>query len=85
MGFLAPTATSARRSTHPGFHTRFVPPSGFSTLLTVCSLRRFPTSRAGTAHGVRPSELFPLPEPYAFPRRCPPAVFDIASYCSEDH
>ena len=42
LRFTAPTATSARRSTHPGFHTRFVPPSGFRTLLTVSSLRRLP-------------------------------------------
>jgi hypothetical protein len=41
MGFFAPTATSARRSTDPGFHTRYVPPSGFLALLTVCSLRAF--------------------------------------------
>jgi hypothetical protein len=41
MGFSAPTATSARRSTDPGFQTRFGPPSGFLTLLTVCSLRTF--------------------------------------------
>ena len=41
MGFLAPTATSARRSTDPGFQPRFVPPSGFLTLLTVSSLRAF--------------------------------------------
>jgi hypothetical protein len=41
MGFLAPTATSARRSTNPGFQSRYVPPSGFLTLLTVFSLRAF--------------------------------------------
>jgi hypothetical protein len=41
VGFRASTATSARRSTNPGFHTRFVPPPGFSTLLTACSLRAF--------------------------------------------
>jgi hypothetical protein len=41
MGFLAPTATSARRSTNPGFQPRFVPPSRFLTLLTACSLRAF--------------------------------------------
>jgi hypothetical protein len=41
MGFNAPTATSARRSTTPGFQPRFVPPSGFPTLLTVSSLRAF--------------------------------------------
>jgi len=52
MGFLSPSAIWAGRSTHPGFHTRFVPPSGFSTLLAACSLHCFPTSRVGTAHGV---------------------------------
>jgi hypothetical protein len=41
LRFISPTATSTRRSTHPGFQTRFVPPSGFSTLLTVYSLRAF--------------------------------------------
>jgi hypothetical protein len=41
MGFLAPTATSARRSTNPGFQTRYVPPSGFLALLTAYSLRAF--------------------------------------------
>jgi hypothetical protein len=41
MGFLAPTATSARRSTFPGFQPRYDPPSGFPTLLTVSSLRAF--------------------------------------------
>jgi hypothetical protein len=41
MGFDAPTATSARRSTDPGFQPRYVPPTGFLTLLTACSLRAF--------------------------------------------
>jgi hypothetical protein len=41
LGFIAPTATSARRSTIPGFQPRFVPPTGFLTLLTVSSLRAF--------------------------------------------
>jgi hypothetical protein len=41
MGFCASTATSARRSTNPGFHTRFVPPAGFFALLTAYSLRAF--------------------------------------------
>jgi hypothetical protein len=41
MGFSAPTATSARRSTHPGFHTRFGPSAGFLALLTVYALHAF--------------------------------------------
>jgi hypothetical protein len=42
MGFRAPTATSARRSTCPGDSSpRYVPSTGFLTLLTVCSLRAF--------------------------------------------
>jgi hypothetical protein len=39
LRFAAPTATTARRSTNPGFQPRSVPPSGFLTLLTGCSLR----------------------------------------------
>ena len=73
------------RSTIPGFHTRYVPPSGFLTLLTVSSLQHLPVAQAtGTTHGVHPAELFPLAEPYAFRRRCPLAVSDIAFFCSED-
>jgi hypothetical protein len=68
MRFFAPTTTSAWRSTIPGFHTRFVPPSGFLTLLTVYSLQRFPISRIGAVHGVHPTERFPPAEPYAFRR-----------------
>jgi hypothetical protein len=49
----------------PGFRSRFVPPSGFLALLTVCSLLRLPVTRTGAAPGVHPSELFPLPRPYA--------------------
>jgi hypothetical protein len=41
MGFCASTATTAWRSTYPGFHARFVPPSGFLTLLTGYSLHAF--------------------------------------------
>ena len=42
MGFSAPSATSARRSTRPGDSSpRYVPSPGFLTLLTVCSLRAF--------------------------------------------
>ena len=84
LRFSAPTATSVRRSTNPGFHTRCVPPSGFLTLVTVSSLRHLPVSRTGATHGVHPSELFPLAEPYAFRRRFPLAVSDIAFFCSED-
>jgi hypothetical protein len=68
----------------PGFQPRFVPPSGFLTLLTVCSPSHLPISEIGAAHGVHPSEPFPPAEPYAFRRRCPLAVSDITSYCSED-
>jgi len=68
----------------PGFHPRFVPPPGFLTLLTAFSLHRFPVTRTGATRGVHPSELFPLTEPYAFRRRCPHAVSDIALFCSED-
>jgi hypothetical protein len=84
LRFPAPTATSVRRSTNPGFRTRFVPPSGFLTLLTVSSLRHLPVSRTGATHGVHPAELFPLAEPYVFRRRCPRVVSDIAFFCSED-
>jgi hypothetical protein len=84
MGFLAPTATSARRSTHPGFHTRYGPPSGFPTLLTVYSLRTFRPRRIGATHGVHPAELFPSAEPYASRRLCPHAVSGIAYSCSEN-
>jgi hypothetical protein len=52
MGFSSPSATSAGRSTDPGFHTRFVPPSGFLALLAVCSLHCFPTSWVGATLGV---------------------------------
>jgi hypothetical protein len=45
LRFFAPTAAPARRSTIPGFHTRYVPPSGFRTLLTVSSLRHLPIRR----------------------------------------
>ena len=84
LRFSAPTAAPARRSTIPGFHTRFVPPPGFLTLLTVSSLRHLPITWTGATHGVHPAELFPLAEPYAFRRRCPLVVSDIAFFCSED-
>jgi hypothetical protein len=84
MGFFSPTATWMRRSTNPGFQARFVPPSGFLTLLTVYSLQRLPTTRIGAIHGVHPTERFPLAEPYAFRRHDPHAVSDIACSCSED-
>ena len=84
MSFRAPTTTSEWGSTGPGFHTRFVPPSGFLTLLTVCSPQLLPISKIGAVHGVHPAELFPLAEPYAFRRRDPLAVSDIEFFCSED-
>jgi hypothetical protein len=67
-----------------GIQPRYVPPSGFRTLLTVSSPPRFPIPETGAAHGVHPSERFPPVEPYAFRRRCPPAVSGIACSCSED-
>jgi hypothetical protein len=75
LGFLAPSATSAWRSTSPGRPTRFVPPPGFLTLLTGSSLHRFPATKAGTARGVHPSEPFPLAEPHAFRRQLPSCRF----------
>jgi hypothetical protein len=68
----------------PGFRLRPGPPSGFSTLLTVCSPPRLPAHGTGAAHGVHPAERFPSVEPYAFRRPCPHAVFGIACSCSED-
>jgi len=62
MGFLSPSATSAGRSTDPGFHTRFVPPSGFSTLLAVYSLHCFPTSWVGATLGVLALQSFTPPQ-----------------------
>jgi hypothetical protein len=52
VGFTSPSAISAGRSTGPGVQPRFVPPAGFSTLLTVYSLHCVPTSRVGITHGV---------------------------------
>jgi hypothetical protein len=84
LGFLAPTATSARRSTQPGIptpirsasrvshpHDGFLPPS-------------LPATRTGATHGVHPPELFPPAEPYTLRRQCPPAVPGIAYSCSEN-
>jgi hypothetical protein len=47
------------------FHTRYVPPSGFFTLLTVCSSVGLPgLLSCRSARGVpHPSEPFPRPEP----------------------
>jgi hypothetical protein len=67
-----------------GYHPRFVPPPGFLTLLAVFSLQRLPITRTGATHGVHPSELSPPAGPYAFRRRGPLAVSDIALFCSED-
>jgi hypothetical protein len=67
-----------------GVQPRFVPPSGFRTLLTVCSPPRFPVPETGAAHGVHPAERFPSAEPCAFRRPCPLAVSGIAHSCSED-
>jgi hypothetical protein len=75
MRFFAPSATSVGRSTSPGRPTRFVPPSGFLTLLTGYSLHHLPTTKVGTAHGVHPSEPFPLAEPHAFRRQLPSCRF----------
>jgi hypothetical protein len=43
-----------------------------------------PASRTGATHGVHPSELFPLAEPYVLRRLCPLAVSGIAYSCSEN-
>ena len=43
-----------------------------------------PASRTGATHGVHPSELFPLAEPYVLRRLCPLAVPGIAYSCSEN-
>jgi hypothetical protein len=75
MRFFAPSATSAWRSTSPGRPTRFVPPSGFLTLLTGSSLHHLPATKAGTARGVHPSEPFPPAEPHAFRRQLPSCRF----------
>jgi len=66
MGFLSPTTHQARRSHHPGaFHTPFVALTGFLTLSAPCSPPNRPTLfHAGNVHGVSPSELCPLEEPY---------------------
>jgi len=75
MRFFAPSATSAWRSTSPGRPTRFVPPSGFLTLLAGYSLHHLPATKAGTARGVHPSEPFPPAEPHAFRRPIPSCRF----------
>ena len=61
MGLCAPTTLQERRSHHPGaFHTPFV-----LTLSALCSPPDRPALfHAGNVHGVSPSELFPLEEPY---------------------
>jgi hypothetical protein len=83
MGFMFPSATWAGRSTGPGFHTRFVPPSGFPTLLTGYSLTCFPTSRVGAAHGVfGPPEPYPSAEPCGSRSLNPQAGFDNAWSCA---
>jgi hypothetical protein len=84
MGFGAPTATSARRSTVPGIPTPVRSAFRVSHPLDGLLPPSLPTSRVGATHGVHPTELFPPAEPYAFRRRCPLAVSDIASPCSED-
>ncbi len=85
MGFASPSVIEAGRSTGPGFQSRFVPPSGFFTLLTVYSLHCFPTSRVGTTHGVWALQSVTPPQSRT-PRGAfdPHAVPDIACSCSED-
>jgi hypothetical protein len=60
LGFDAPTATSVRRSTDPGFHTRFVPPPGFLTLLTAYSLQHLPIPKDRCHSWGSPCRAFPL-------------------------
>jgi hypothetical protein len=67
-----------------GIQPRYVPPSGFETLLAVYSLPSLPVPGTGAARGVHPAERFPSVEPYAFRRPCPHAVSGIACSCSED-
>jgi hypothetical protein len=84
MGFCAPTATSARRSTIPGIPTPVRSAFRVSHPLDGLLPSSLPTSRVGTTHGVHPTESYPLAEPFAFRRHCPPAVSGNASSCSED-
>ena len=58
MRFSAPTALEIRKvHQHGAARSRFVPPSGFLSLLTVYSLPNPPALfHAGNAHGVFPSE-----------------------------
>jgi hypothetical protein len=84
MGFLAPTATSARRSTIPRIPTPVSSASRVSHPLDGLLPSSLPATRTGAAHGVRPPEPFPRAEPYASRRRCPPAVPGNAFSCSED-
>jgi hypothetical protein len=84
MGFFAPTATSARRSTFPGIPTPVRSASRVSHPLDGFLPSSLPTSRAGATHGVHPSEPSPPAEPSAFRRPCPHAVSGNASSCSED-
>jgi hypothetical protein len=84
MGFFAPTATSARRSTLPGIPNPVRSASRVSHPLDGFLPSSLPTSRAGATHGVHPSEPFPPAEPSAFRRPCPHAVSGNASSCSED-
>jgi hypothetical protein len=66
MRFLAPTTHEQWRIHESGAClTPFVALTGFLTLSVPCSPPRLPTLfHAGNAHGVHPSELSPLEEPY---------------------
>jgi hypothetical protein len=84
MGFSAPTATSARRSTYPGIPTPVRSAFRVSHPLDGLLPSRLPATRTGATHGVHPAELFPSAEPYASRRLCPLAVSGIAYSCSEN-
>jgi len=84
MGFSAPTATSARRSTYLGIPAPIRSAFRVSHPLDGLLPSRLPTSRIGATHGVRPAELFPSTEPCASRRLCPLAVSGIAYSCSEN-
>ena len=90
LGFVCPYSDIGSK-VHPGFHPRSpgVPPperSAFRVSHPPDGLLplNFPATRTGTTHGVHPPELLPPVELYAFRRLCPPAVSDIAFFCSED-
>jgi hypothetical protein len=84
MGFCAPTATSARRSTIPGIPTPVRSAFRVSHPLDGLLPPHLPITRIGATHEVHPPERFPSAEPYAFRRQCPLVVYGMAFSCSED-